>query len=201
MSEKRRELGRATVEVDGRVYGVIVYETTFDEWDDLEGRITERAALYGPDREMPPSPESVSDPVEWHKYFANADFSGPTTRDGGGMQRRMQEQAEAAAATRKAERKARREKVSPDTPTEEYAQCPECEYTGELYEFDSSIYECSRCGGTARGFEEGRRCSECGIFRALVSYVSCPNCEQPVEPVSVSGYMVDGEFFLPSDLV
>lgn len=121
------------------------------------------------------------------------------------QKRRWQEEDERRRAREEQERPAReaagrqREQDLREAPTVEVAECGTCGHLAEEPEFDEPVYECSGCGSTARGIEEGRRCDSCHRFRAKVASLSCPECEEPQETLTLveALRLPDGELVPP----
>lgn len=121
--------------------------------------------------------------------------------------RRAERDAERAREAREreeAERPAReaaarqREKDLAEAPTVDAVECDECGHLGDPGEFEEPVYECSTCGSTARGIEDGRRCDTCHRFRAKVASLSCPDCDAALESLTTveARRLPDGELVL-----
>jgi DNA-directed RNA polymerase subunit RPC12/RpoP len=196
--QKVKEITRATVEGTLHSYTVVIYHSTYDEWDDPEGRIEERVSLFGGDRAVPTKEQFEAGDTG---FYGHTDLISGNVHDGGGAMRRIAARNAAAAEEKKRERKARRAQVTRETPRIEMARCPECNEAAEPGEFEQRVYECGRCGKTLIG-EDGRRCDESHIFTSKVGELACPSCEQPLdeEPERIFGVEIDGQFFEESEL-
>lgn len=103
--------------------------------------------------------------------------------------RRERERPKREAAARKRRAAVRK------APKIEVARCPACGHLEEdREEFEVPAYECGQDNTTGRG-EDGRRCDQCGKFRAKASDRSCPSCEEPIDEVEsvTAAQLPDGE--------
>lgn len=152
---------------DGRIVVVLVYDSSYEPFDDPVAHVSRRA------------------------YCAS--FDGDGKKIGGGSDMIVDTWWNDFAAYNKADQDRRAEKAKKNPPppepkiiedAEEIEDAWECESCGHVYSGDDKgepTYECGSCGPIDGAGEDARRCTGCNKFAAKSGEFSCPECNAPEE--------------------